>query len=188
MKFTAILAVIVVSCSPTALQIQAQTANSIALAANDLLPVIVRAYTAEGVAVIQASTNRQSAVSALEQVRIRWQRVWGSEIDGSPCTGVGNNAGTPCRNGAWQGLMASEDAWAVALEKQIAGQPFDLSAAARMANDLHTSYCALRGAVPSGITLPDPPSFLTCGSSSSPSPTPPLSPSGAPSSSPSPSP
>lgn len=161
------LCLLLMSCSPTALQIQARTANAIALAADDLLPVVVHAYRTEGLAVIQAAPTRASAISGLEQVRFRWRHVWGAELDGSPCMGTGNITGSPCRNGAWQGLMASEDAWAVALEKQLAGQPFDLTAAARMAGDLHTSYCALRGAVPDGVTLPDPPSFLTCGQASS---------------------
>lgn len=176
------LAVICISaCSDSAVQIEARTANAIALEANNTLPAVVRIYTDEGLAVIRAAASADAANLGLAQVRSRWRRVWGTEADGSPCVGVGTSNGTPCRNGAWQGLSASENTWALALERQIAGQPIDLATATRMGSDLHASYCALRGAMPDGVHLPDPPSFLTCGPSgspiqlSSPSPSPALS-------------
>ncbi len=152
----------VFSCSPSALQVQARVANAMALEANNVLPTLVHIYTAEGLSVIHESQTLEAANQGLASVRLRWRRVWGIEADGSPCHGAGTASGTPCANGAWQGLSASENVWAVTLEKQIAGQPFDLAAAVQMASDLHASYCALRGAVPDDVHLPDPPAFLSC--------------------------
>lgn len=165
------------ACGSTQLQIQARIANNSAIAANDLLPAIVRAYTEEGLAVIQHASTRDEAQAGLAAVREHWRRVWGTEADGTPCRGAGLANGAPCEHGAWQALAATEDAWGFALEQQMAGQSMlNLPTVMHFVGDLHTDYCTLRAVVPSSVHLPDPPAFLSCESSSAPS--------GAPSSAP----
>lgn len=101
--------VLLLSCSPSELQVQAHIANAIAIGANDALPTLVSAYRAEGDAAIASASTREAADAALAEVRTRWQPVWGSEPDGTPCRGVADASGlSSCRNGAWQELAASE--------------------------------------------------------------------------------
>lgn len=163
------LAAVLLSCSPSALQVQAHIANGVAIAANDALTPIVTAYRLEGDSAIASAQTRDAAETALAAVRTRWQPVWGSETDGTPCRGAGDAFGSPCRNGAWQALMASEDAWGVALEHQIAGAPLDLITVLRLAQDMRTNYCTLRRVIPNAsVHLADLPATLACDPSGTP--------------------
>lgn len=151
------------ACGRAALAGQARAANAVALLANAQLSALVARYRDEGLAAIRAAPDAATAEASLGTVRTRWSRVWGLEPDGSPCRGVGVGAGQPCAGGAWQALQAAHDAWALALERAAAGQPFDAATAARLGADLGRTYCGARGALPPGATLPDPPAPLACG-------------------------
>lgn len=151
------------SCTPDALQVQARAANAFALAANRGLPELVRAYRLEGERAIERAPDRAAAVAALAAVRTRWARVWGTDAQGQPC-GDGDAAGS-CRNGAWPALRAAEDAWAFALERQIAGEKLQLADVLRLAGDLRGAYCGLRGALPDGVAIPELPAMASCASS-----------------------
>jgi len=140
---TAVLVLLLGStCTPSALQVQARLANSVGLAGNRTLPVLIETYRADGLRVITearaAGLPREEAERRLESHVIAWRPVWG-ECEGS--TGQ-------CVNGAWPALRATHDAWAAALEAQIAGAPLDLAAATQHAQRMHSAFCALRGAVP----------------------------------------
>ncbi len=139
-----ILLVILISstCTPTALQTQARLANSIGMAGNRTLPVLIESYRADGLRVISearaAGLPREEAERRLQAHVVAWQPVWG----------ICDEQTGHCVNGAWPALRATHDAWSEALETQIGGATLDLAAATQHAQRMHTAFCALRGAVP----------------------------------------
>jgi len=130
------------TCAPTALQTQARLANSIGLAGNRTLPVLIETYRADGLRVISearaAGLPREEAERRLQVHVMSWRPVWGVCDEH---TGL-------CVNGAWPALRATHEAWSAALEAQIAGAPLDVAAATAHATRMHAAFCALRGAVP----------------------------------------
>lgn len=131
------------TCTPSALQVQARLANSIALGGNRTLPLLVDAYRSEGLRIIaQAHESGQSRSVAEQRLAAHtdaWRPVWGD---------CDENTGQ-CQGGAWPALRAAHEAWASALEQQISGQPLDLASATQHAQNMQRAYCALRSAVPS---------------------------------------
>ncbi len=149
--FAALALGVLVACSPTALQLQAQLANGVALAANRGLPSLVQQYAAEGAAAIDAAPDQAAATHALEAVTERWRAVWGD---------CGTAAIAGCQGGAWRVLQLAQATWADAIDR---GRDGGVSAAdlAPLAGRLLDAYCALRSALPPGATLPDVP-VLAC--------------------------
>ena len=94
-RFLAVLAVLCLGagCDSAALQIQAQTANAVAGAANAGLPVLVERYKAEGGAAIEKAATRAEAETGVAAVKDRWSPIWY----------------------AWEALRVAEDGWAVAI-------------------------------------------------------------------------
>lgn len=79
---------------PDPYQIQAQTANSISLAANTSLPLLIDEYKQQGVHEITLSKNEQEATTRLLAIETKWQPIWK----------------------AWEVLRVSHDAWASIIE------------------------------------------------------------------------
>jgi len=124
-RFFRLLGVIVLlalgGCDAGALQIQAQTANAVASAANAGLPVLVERYKSEGDAAIERAATRAEAETGVAAVKERWAPVWA----------------------AWEALRVAEDGWAVAIE-----QGGDLGAAIQ---GLSVAYCGLVAVWPEDI-------------------------------------
>ena len=122
-RFLAVLAVLCLGagCDSAALQIQAQTANAVAGAANAGLPVLVERYKAEGDAAIEKAATRAEAETGVAAVKDRWSPIWS----------------------AWEALRVAEDGWAVAIE-----QGGDLGAAI---HGLSVAYCGLVAVWPADI-------------------------------------
>jgi len=94
------LSILVLSgCPDYALQIQAQTANAVAQAANTELPVLVGQFRQDGmdalVTVKQKGGTEDQARAELARIEVKWAPVWKG----------------------WDALRAAHDAWATALEK-----------------------------------------------------------------------
>ena len=144
MRLHALFLVVLLSstCNPSALQVQARLANSVAIAGNRVLPLLIDVYRADGLRIIEharaTGLPRFDAERRLQEHVHEWQAVWGECDDG---TGM-------CDGGAWPSLRAAHDAWASSLERQIEGQPLDLAATTRHASELRTAYCHLRASVP----------------------------------------
>jgi len=79
---------------PDSYQIQAQTANSISLAANTSLPILIGEYKQQGTHEITISKNEQDATERLLVIDKKWQPVWK----------------------AWETLRVAHDAWATIIE------------------------------------------------------------------------
>jgi len=79
---------------PDPYQIQAQTANSISLAANTSLPILIDEYKQQGTHEITLSKNEVDATSRLLVVEKKWQPVWK----------------------AWETLRVAHNAWASIIE------------------------------------------------------------------------
>ncbi|MDD5007589.1 MAG: hypothetical protein PHC68_04190 [Syntrophorhabdaceae bacterium] len=79
---------------PDPKQIQAQTANTIAIAANTSLPVLIDEYKQQGVHEITLSKNEEDATSRLLVIEKKWQPIWK----------------------AWETLRVAHDAWASIIE------------------------------------------------------------------------
>lgn len=90
-----VLALVLAACDMTALQIQAQTANAVAIGANAALPTLVNRYRQEGLDVIAGAKTRAEAEASLARVRAAWAPVWR----------------------AWDTLRVAQDSWATALER-----------------------------------------------------------------------
>lgn len=129
------------TCNPDALQIQARLANSVAVAGNRSLPLLVDAYRAEGTAIITRAraegADRAEAERRLAAHVVTWRPVWGD------CDATGT-----CLGGAWPSLRAAHAAWSSTLEAQIAGEPFDLARATRHAEEMRAAYCQVRASIP----------------------------------------
>jgi hypothetical protein len=119
--FIGLLALLLAGCSATGLQIQARTADAIAMGANAGLPTLIGQYREEGRAVIAAATTREEAEQKVAEVKQRWRPVWT----------------------AWEALRAAQDAWATALEHggDLAG----------VLATMKVAYCGLRAAWPASV-------------------------------------
>lgn len=128
-------------------QTQARVANTIALAANGLLPALVSVYRDEGIRRIRTASDRASAEQSLADLRERWRPLWG-RCDG-PLPG--------CEGGAWEALRQAHDQWATLLERQINGEQMTLPQVQEVTRRLERNFCAVRAAVPaeSRSTIPD---------------------------------
>lgn len=134
-------------CGESAVQVQARTANAVALAANAALPLLAAKYRADGLAIIADAPDRATAEARLDAHRRVWVGVWG-HCDGDP---------PRCHDGAWPALREAHDAWATALERQAQGGTIDLAEALRDAAALRAAYCALRAFPPAAAALPQVP-------------------------------
>lgn len=141
--------VVFISCGPSTLQVQAKAANDLAMAADSVLPILVRIYRTEGHTLIEAASTQEEAEASLNTLRSRWRIVWGV------CNDEQTDPGYACRGGAWTSLMTAHGAWANALERQIRGEPWDVRTITHLANDLRVAYCDLQEAIPSGVQIPD---------------------------------
>lgn len=126
LRFIRLLGVLVVlmlgvGCDGAALQIQAQTANAVAAAANAGLPVLVERYKAEGDVAVAKAATRAEAETGVAAVKERWSPIWS----------------------AWEALRVAEDGWALAIE-----QGGDLGAAIQ---GLSVAYCGLVAVWPEDI-------------------------------------
>jgi len=116
---------VVAGCGPTARQIQAQTADSVAEAANASLPILVQRYRDEGFRELErikaAGGSADDARDAVDVVKAKWRPVWD----------------------AWEALRVAQDAWATALEEggNTAGALVGLKKA----------YCGLQSVWPGDI-------------------------------------
>ena len=108
-------------CSDAARQVQIHLADATAEGANAGLPVLISAYDAEGVAVIQAAKTREEAEAGVAEVKARWAPVWA----------------------AWEVLRLAQDVWATALEDGS-----DLTAALKAVKE---GYCGLKAVWPKTI-------------------------------------
>lgn len=142
LRVFALLLVSATTCTPSALQVQARLANAVALAGNRTLPALIQAYRADGLRVIAeghaAGLPREGTEQRLAAHVAAWRPVWGDCDDD---TGE-------CSNGAWPAVRATHEAWARALEAQIASDAPNLTALTEQAAAMHRAFCALRGAVP----------------------------------------
>lgn len=138
----AAVALVISTCTPSALQVQARVANGVGLAGNRALPLLIESYQTEGLRIIEQSraegAPRPEAERRLAAHVVAWRPVWGD---------CGAETGQ-CAGGAWTAMRAAHDAWAEALEQQIAGRPLDLPAILAHAERLRVAYCALRTTVP----------------------------------------
>jgi len=114
-------------CPDGALQIQAQTANAVAHAANAVMPVLVAQYRQDGLEAIQAvkeaGGTADDARAAIAAVKTKWEPVLR----------------------AWESLRVAQDTWATVLE---AGG----DTAAALAG-LHVAYCGLQKVWPEDIPV-----------------------------------
>lgn len=138
-----IAGVLVIStCSPSALQVQARVANSVGLAGNRALPLLIEAYQVEGIRIIEQARrdglDRPEAERRLAAHVVAWRPVWGD---------CGAETGQ-CSGGAWTAMRSAHEAWSAALEDMIAGRPLDLPAVIAHAERLRIVYCDLRHTVP----------------------------------------
>ena len=63
-----IAGVLVIStCSPSALQVQARVANSVGLAGNRALPLLIEAYQVEGIRIIEQARAEERAEDVVEE-------------------------------------------------------------------------------------------------------------------------
>ena len=85
-------------CGNVGLQIQAQTADSVAEAANTALPILIDRYRDDGFRVLERvkadGGNADDARAAIEKVKVKWKPIWD----------------------AWEALRVAQDAWATSLE------------------------------------------------------------------------
>ncbi len=147
--FILFLALATTACGASAIQTQARVANTVALAANTALPLLVERYKADGLAIIAAAPDRATAEARLEIHRVAWQPVWGR------CT-----ADPPtCAGGAWNSLRAAHDAWAAVLESAGAGEAVTAAHLLERARLLGVAYCELRASLPENAraSMPDVP-------------------------------
>lgn len=112
-------------CPDWVRQAQIQTANTVAVAANGALPMLVETYRQEGLRAIDdvkaKGGTAQDAQAAVEAVKAKWKPIW----DG------------------WAALRIAEDAWADALE-----QDKDTTAALI---GLRSAYCQFMERWPSTV-------------------------------------
>lgn len=137
------------ACSPSALQVQAHLVNDQALAANEVLPVLLEAYRQEGIAAIRQAPSLNDAQQALEGVRHRWAPVWG--VCGDTQAGPTHH----CHDGAWPLLADAQNAWASVLEHEIKGTPIDAATVTSVARAMKSAYCMLETVLPSGTRIPE---------------------------------
>lgn len=128
MKWLLFLAL--VSCSPSARNIQVQTANAVAVAANAAAPLIVAAYKKEGVACIDDSPTLVEADACLTKLEFKYGKV----------------------RIAWMGMRRAQLEWSEALERS------DAKISDYMVSMEH-AYCDLSKELPSvpkvpGLTCP----------------------------------
>jgi len=114
-----------VGCGPAAQQTQALAANSVAVAANTALPMLVEVYDQEGRIEIAKSDSRAEAEYRLERVRERWRPIWEG----------------------YDAFVAAHGVWATAIE---AG-----TVSPAVASEVREAYCALRRAAAESVALPD---------------------------------
>lgn len=119
------LGLLLFNCSPSAIQIEAATANAVALAANSALPLLAEAFRQDGLSAIADVKARggtaDEARAAVAAVEAKWAPVWRG----------------------WAALRIAEDAWATALEQ--GGDTAAALAAVRLA------YCGLLSEWPSSV-------------------------------------
>lgn len=116
-----ILALVVIGCSSTGLQVQAATANAVAAGANAALPVLIEAYRQEGLKAIAKAPSRDAAEAELARIDQEWDKRWK----------------------AWGALRLAEDVWAVAIE--TGGNTAGAFAG------MKTAYCGLQALWPKEI-------------------------------------
>lgn len=121
------LALVALSCSPSAWEVQARSASVVQQAADLVaLPALEAAEREAGLLAIKGATTRAEAEAALERVRLHYRPAWR----------------------AWDAFQAAHGAWLVAIETR--GDPLPSAAAARIA------FCRLRvEAKAVGVRLPD---------------------------------
>lgn len=106
------------SCGPTALQLQARVADSVARTANAALPSVTAQYRGEALAAVEAAADKAGAQAAFEAVEERWEPVWA----------------------AWDAFAAAEGAWATAIESG--------KVTPAVIEEVIAGYCELRSAYP----------------------------------------
>lgn len=118
-------AMLLTGCGNSQLQIQAQTANAVAQAANSALPLLVERFRREGFSAIDQVRARagseEDARAAVAAVEARWEPIWK----------------------AWDVLKVAQDGWAIAVESGG-----DTDAALKGLKD---AYCGLRSVWPEGL-------------------------------------
>lgn len=116
------LSLATVGCAQSARMVQAQTANSIAVSANEMLPWLLETYNKEGMdalrAVKAAGGDREDAIMAINDIKRAWKPRWQ----------------------AWKSLQLAHDKWATVLEEGA-----DTTTALR---ELKEAYCRLRQIFP----------------------------------------
>lgn len=118
-------------------QTQARVANTIAIAANGLLPALINVYRDEGLRRIRTAPDRAAAEASLAELREQWRPLWGN------CNGV-----PQCEGGAWEALRSAHDQWATMLERQINGESMTLPQVQEITQRLQRNFCSVRAAVP----------------------------------------
>jgi hypothetical protein len=86
-----------VSCTPSARQIQAQTANALAVSANASLPVVVEQFRQDSLRAIDQSKTEPEARQKLAAIDARYEPIWK----------------------AWEALRLAQDGWATVLENGL---------------------------------------------------------------------
>lgn len=117
-------------CSAAAVRAQAQVADTVAVSANALLPMLVSAFRQQGLDAIarvkDAGGTKAEALEALQEVEAEWRPVWLT----------------------WESLRSAHGTWADELEAGGAGTATLTSA--------REAYCALLAVWPSGLVAPVP--------------------------------
>lgn len=134
-----LLAIMALSCSPSALQIQGRIADGIGRAANAASPQLIDAFEHEGNTVIDGATTRIDAEHGVDAVEQRWRPVWT----------------------AWGILREAQNTWADQVERAQRGDPLSLTDAIRFVGAIRNAWCLLRAAIPPPTVLPDVP-LVTC--------------------------
>jgi hypothetical protein len=112
--FVALLPLVLLDCSPSAMQVQAQVADTVAVAVNAEIPQLLELREQEGLAAIENAPDRPAAKAALAKVRQRWAPVVA----------------------AIKVFAAAHDAWATALES---GGTVDLESVLQAYCELRTA-------------------------------------------------
>lgn len=134
-----IICILLVSCSPSALQLQARIADAIGRTANSALPVLVESETEQGNVAIDSATSATEANERLRVIVDRWRPFWG----------------------AWEILREAQGQWATLIEQSRAGRPIGALEAVRIVGSIQRAWCALSASLPPPNQLPAIPG-VTC--------------------------
>jgi hypothetical protein len=135
------------SCAGGALRAHALVADRVALSLNTALPTIVTLYRSEGDTAIAAAPTQDAARIAIAQIRERWCPLWGG------CEAH--------RTGAWDVVRTAHNAWAETLDRAQRCDRGDRTNCPTETDVLtvlgrvREAYCALRGALPRDVGLPE---------------------------------